>query len=242
MIWITGMWDNWDPTGGQVRGVERQKDETHPFLSRSKVSNTLNEPEMYDFVDISNNNAQDGEVHYRSALFVRERIRKSGMIRPINNVKVYGGTIYEAWTKAWAGSFKDGEERFWRNLFAGHASIRFHRPPSGIGLNPVAQQHIKSMRMLTDSLDLFRHVPFTSLLSAREPNEAFCLAIPGEEYALYFPAAGEVEIDIAAGLYVLRWLHIRSSVWRNAKTTENLQTISTPDNDQWVVWIRRRRG
>lgn len=238
-IYITEMWDNWDPTGGRVVGVRRQEDETHPFLDRSKVANTLNAPELYDFLDISNNNAQNGEVHYQSALFARNRVEQTGIVRPINNVKVYGGTIYEEWTKDWAGSFKDGEERFWRNLFAGHASIRFHRPPYGIGLNAIAQHHVNSMRMLTDSMDLFRHVPSTGLLTDREPNEAFCLSIPGEEYTVYFPGEGTVTIDASTGMYFLRWLHIRSSTWRNPIAVENPKTLTTPDKDQWVVWMKR---
>ena len=239
-IYITEMWDNWDPTNGNVEGVRHQEDATHPFLGRSKVANTINSPELYDFVDISNNNAQNGEVHYRSALYVRNLIERTENIRPINNVKIYGGTIYEPWTRDWAGSYKDGEERFWRNVFAGHASVRFHRPPYGHGLSPVAQQHIKSMRMLTDSLDIFNHVPATDSLSKREPNEAFCLAIPGSEYAVYFPAHGHVELSAEPGTYEMRWLHIRSSTWRNAENVKNPSVLETPDNDQWVVMLRKK--
>ncbi len=239
-IYVTEMWDNWDPTGGQVEGVRRQDDESHPFLDRSSISNTLNAPDIYDYLDVANNNAQNGEIHYLSALFVRDRVKRTGIIRPVNNVKIYGGTIYEEWTKDWAGSFKDGEERFWRDLFAGHASVRFHRPPYGLGLNPVARHHIQSMRMLTDSMDLFRHVPSNGLLPERDPNEAFCLAIPGEEYVVYFPGGGEVTIDAVPGRYVSRWLHLRSSVWRNPSEIENPSGLSTPDNDQWVVCMKRQ--
>ncbi len=237
-IYITEMWDNWDPTEGQVEGVRRQEDVTHPFLGRSKVSNTINAPELYDFLDISNNNAQNGEVHYQSGLFVRKWVEETGIIRPINNVKIYGGTIYEEWTKDWAGSFKDGEERFWRNLFAGHASVRFHRPPYGIGLNHVAQNHIRSMRMLTDSMDLFHHVPSTHLLYEREPNEAFCLSIPGREYVFYFPGQGSVYVELPPGKHSIRWLHIRSSTWRNPIELKDPLLISTPDNDQWAAFMR----
>lgn len=238
-IFITEMWDNWDPTDGNVEGVRQQEHASHPFLGRSKVANTINAPELYDFVDISNNNAQNGEVHYKSALYVRNWIEKTGKIRPVNNVKIYGGTIYETYTRDWAGSYKDGEERFWRDAFAGHASIRFHRPPFGQGLNVNAQFHIRSMRMLTDSMDLFKHEPANHLLSDRSDNEAFCLAMPGNEYALYFPGEGKVKLDVDKGLYEMRWLHIRSATWRNAQNIENPEIIETPDNDQWVVLIRK---
>ncbi|NBC03915.1 MAG: hypothetical protein GVY20_09460 [Bacteroidetes bacterium] len=238
-IYITEMWDNWDPTDGNVEGVRNQEDATHPFLERSKVANTINAPEFYDFVDISNNNAQNGEVHYRSSLYVRNWVERTSNVRPVNNVKIYGGTIFEEYTKDWAGSYKDGEERFWRNVFAGHASVRFHRPPHGHGLSALAQHHIKSMRMLTDSLDFFHHQPSNDMLEEREPNEAFSLAIPGEEYALYFPGKGSIHLNAKPGTYEMRWLHIRSSTWRNPKKIENPAIIKTPDNDQWALWLKK---
>jgi len=239
-IFITEMWDNWDPTGGNVEGVRQQEHATHPFLGRSKVANTIQAPGLYDYIDVSNNNAQNGEVHYLSALYVRNWMERTGIIRPINNVKIYGGTIYEDYTRDWAGSYKDGEERFWRDVFAGHASVRFHRPPYGHGLSPVAQHHIRSMRMLTDSLDFFNHAPASELLKEREPNEAFCLAYRAQEYAIYFPGEGEVKLLTDPGLHEMRWLHIRSSTWRNPEEVTDPAMIATPDNDQWVVWIGKK--
>ncbi len=238
-IFITEMWDNWDATDGNVKGVRQQEHASHPFLDRSKVANTINSPQLYDFVDISNHNAQNGEVHYQSGLYVRNWIEKTGNIRPINNVKIYGGTIYKPYTRDWAGSYKDGEERFWRDAFAGHASIRFHRPPHGQGLSVNAQHHVKSMRMLTDSMNFFQHKPANQFLSDRSDNEAFCLAIAGKEYALYFPGQGKVKLEAEKGFYEMRWLHIRSATWRDPQTVENPGIIETPDNDQWAVLIRK---
>ena len=43
-------------------------------------------------------------------------------IRPINNIKIYGADGGRF------GSTQDGLERFWRNIFGGFASARFHRP------------------------------------------------------------------------------------------------------------------
>ena len=80
------MWDNWDPTDNKVPGVRQQEHETHLFLIRSKVSNTINAPEIYDFIEVSNNNAQNGEIHYLSAKFVRDEIEISKIIRPINSL------------------------------------------------------------------------------------------------------------------------------------------------------------
>lgn len=51
----------------------------------------LQKDTYYDFIDISNNNGQMGQVHYETGLWVRNHIAKKGIVRPINNVKIYGG-------------------------------------------------------------------------------------------------------------------------------------------------------
>jgi hypothetical protein len=248
-ILVTEMWDNFDPSNGIVKGAHSQHTSlggwyaqymNNELSKRSGSKNTINDPESYQFIDISNHNAQRGEVHYQTGLFVRNYIGYAGMIRPINNVKIYGGMMFPGMEGMyWTALHKDGEERFWRNIFAGHASVRFHRPDYGLGLNHVAQHHIKSMRMLTDSMDFFRHEPSTHLLSEREENEAFCLAIPGREYALYFPGKGEVLINAEPGEYEIRWLQIRSSHWGGENIMELPGRLRTPSDDQWAVLIRK---
>ncbi len=249
-IYVTQMWDNWDPTNGLVPGAVTQgphlggwyAENTNPELSEwAKPSNTVNDPESYQFVDISNNNAQKGEVHYQTSLFIRNVVQYSANPRPVNNVKIYGGlmnTLHQD-TYHWTGLHKDAEERFWRNIFAGHASARFHRPDFGLGLNHVAQHHIQSMRMLTDEMDFFHHKPANHLLLNREENEAYCIAKEGEEYAIYFTGRGEMELDLPEGEYEVRWLQVRSSQWSPAQTILNPDTLKTPSDDQWAVFLKR---
>ena len=86
--------------------------------------------------------------------------------RPLNHVKIYGadsGTY---------GTDRDAVERFWRSLLGGAASIRFHRPPSGIGLNELARANLRSARMLLAEYDLFHATPDAEsrLLTEREPT------------------------------------------------------------------------
>jgi hypothetical protein len=249
-IYVTEMWDNWDPTNGLVPGAVDQHPDlggwyaqyTNPEMSKwAKPSNTINDPDTYQFVDISNNNAQRGEVHYITALFVRNHVLFSGNPRPVNNVKIYGGMMNTLGQDGefWTGFHKDGEERFWRNIFAGHASVRFHRPDYGLGLNHVAQHHIKSMRMLSSEMDFFRHKPANHLLKNREKNEAYCLAIEGEEYAIYFTGKGEIELSIPDGQFQLKWLQIRTSQWSVVQTPEYPGKLKTPSDDQWVVFIAK---
>jgi hypothetical protein len=232
------MWNNWDPTDGGVPGAETQDSATHPYLGRSKAANTVHDTVSYDFLDIGNNNAQNGEMHYLTGLYMRNWVSRSGKIRPINNVKVYGGTEWNEWNINYAGTFRDGIERFWRNIFAGHASTRFHRPPHGHGLSETAQANLRSARMLTDSMDLFNHAPHPELLNNREPNEAFCLAIPGREYALFYTNGGEVGLNAPQGRYSIGWLDIMNSQWTGSAEMSSLDRLAAPDTGYFAVFIR----
>ena len=175
---------------------------SHPFHHA-----TFDYPEIYSFVDISQNNHQTGQNHWDNAQKQREKI--ADKVRPLNNVKVYGADGGRF------GGDRDGQERFWRNIFGGLASARFHRPEAGLGLNTKAQANIKSMRMLTDKMNIFTCEPHNDLLSGREDNEAYCTANPGKEYAVYFTNGGEVLLDVTGvdGDITVRWLNIMTSQW-----------------------------
>jgi pimeloyl-ACP methyl ester carboxylesterase len=60
-----------------------------------------------------------------------------------------------------------------------------------LGLSEDAQIHIKSLRLLTDAMNVFVCEPRNDLLGDRSPNEAYCLAEPGRQYAVYFPDGGQ---------------------------------------------------
>ncbi len=146
------------------------------FLSDEQVS-LLRDRQHYDFFEISQNNANNGQRHYDHIVHIRSQVGAQPI--PINNVKIFGGDIGR-----WTTSVEEGTQRFWRNVFGGCASSRFHRPgPShhffAIGLSELAQVHICSMRMITDAMSVFVCEPRNSLLDERSPNEAYCLAQPG---------------------------------------------------------------
>ena len=209
---LTEMWDNWDPTDGQVPGAIRNAVEIDPLVFRSTPLNCLKQPDVYTFSDISNHNAQSGETHYRTGLWFWRKVREEGRIWPVHCDKMYGGDE----VTEYSGTRRDGLERFWRNLFAGFAGCRFHRPPSGLGLDPEAQAHLRSMRQLTDALDVFTCEPHPELLSDRQENTAFCLADPGRAYAVVFVNRGSCSLDISVmtgKALQIRWLDIASSQW-----------------------------
>jgi hypothetical protein len=179
---------------------------------------TFDHPETYSFVDISQNNHQVGQAHWdnmqRARAYLFER-----RVRPINNVKIYGADTGPY------GTERDGLERFWRNMFGGMASARFHRPPAGLGLSETAQAHIQSARMLDGAVNVFACEPHNDLLSQREENEAYCMAClapaspTGQEAALFFTRPGSVVLDTSAmrGDRVVRWLDIARRTWLDAQ-------------------------
>jgi hypothetical protein len=189
-IYTTEMWDPWD-------------------LDHVAHRETFDHPEIYDFVDMSQNNHQTGDAHWNNGLTQIQRLKNNNMLRPLNNVKVYGND---------GGRHKTTQnaiESFMRNMLFGAASTRFHRPTSGQGLNGIAQHVIKSARSYINQSDFFNAKPSNHLLSEREDNEAFCRAIEGKEFAVYFPDGGQVQLKttIKDGEISIKWLDVLSSEW-----------------------------
>lgn len=246
-IYVTEMWDSWDPSGGAVEGAIVQDtslggwfaDYQDPHIHETaNFLFTFEDTISYQFIDVANNNAQKGETHYRTAHWVRNAVLNSGKIRPINNVKIYGGDR----DNIWAGSHQDGKERFWRDIFAGHASVRFHRPPSGIGLSEEAQYQIRSARKFTSSIDFFNLVPHNDLLSEREPNEAFCLAKEDlDEIAVYFPAGGSVRLDNVSGTYKLSKISISQSAQSDMEAMELPGRLENSLHEDCVIILKRSK-
>ena len=214
----TEMWDPWD-------------------LSDEKHKATFDHPETYSFCDISQNNHQKRQRHWDNAQKIRAKLTP---IRPINNIKIYGADGGRF------GSTRDGLERFWRNIFGGFASARFHRPDSGVGLSKIAQAHLKSMRMITDEIDVFTCEPHNELLSNREDNEAYVFAHPGKEYIVYFTNGGSVDLNLSADgktdaeTVSVRWLYINNSKWK--PTTEipfsESITLTAETKAHWAVLVQ----
>jgi hypothetical protein len=208
------------------------------FESEEQVR-LLHDREHYDYFELSQNNANNGQRHYDMILSIRNQVLDQP--KPLNNVKIYGGEI-----GSWTTSVEEGIRRFWRNVFGGCASARFHRPgPAhhffGIGLSGLAQTHILSARTFTDAMDLFACEPRNKLLSDREPNEAYCLAQPGKQYAVYFPNGGSVTLDVSAatGTLEIRWLDIARGAWQPARRVAGGGTVrlKAPDTGHWAVLI-----
>jgi len=189
-IYTTEMWDPWN-------------------LEHVAHRETIDHPEIYDFVDISQNNHNSGDVHWSNGLKQIKRLKSMNYLRPLDNVKVYGNDEGRHQTT------QNAIESFVRNVLFGAASTRFHRPTSGQGLNDIAQHVIQSMRLYINQADFFNAIPSNHLLSERDENEAFCRATEGKEYAVYFPKGGEVKLTTTTenGEISIKWLDILGSTW-----------------------------
>jgi hypothetical protein len=188
-VCVTEMWDDWD-------------------LRAERHKRTFDHPELYDFVDVSQNNHIKGQQHWDNFQYVRRYL--SNRPRPMNSVKIYGAD-----GNKFGHTDQDGIERFWRLLLGGAAAARFHRPDSGLGLNAKAVACLRAARKLESQIPLWSLTPANELLADREPNEAYLAANPGTAYALYFPAGGQVEVDFSGAKGTLRisWIDIATGEW-----------------------------
>ena len=95
--------------------------------------------------------------------------------------------------------------------------------------------------MLTDAMEMHRCQPRLDLLTMRDANEAYLSCEVGRQYALYFPAGGEVTLDLSQtrGKLSARWLDIARSRW---KTPTRLPAgrparLAAPGTGDWAILI-----
>ncbi len=213
---ITEMWDAHD-----------LRDEQH--------RRTFDHPDRYAYVDVSQNNHQKGQAHWDNFQWVRQHL--AARPRPMNTVKTYGadGGPY--------GTDHDGLARWWRHLIGGAAAVRFHRPPSGLGLSAKAQASVRAARGLTGRVALWDMAPANALLSGREEDGAYLSAEPGRQYALFFPRPGSVGLDLQphGGGFQLQWWDIQTGEAGPAQpvTGGRVITLLTPGAGLWAATLTR---
>lgn len=204
----------------------------------------------FNYCDISQNNGVVGQEHYDNILWFRVKVLEH-YARPINHVKAYcfDWPIGREYRERIPGTGREAVARLWRAVFAGSASFRFHRMTqfaqsgmySGLGLNDVVQAHLRSMRLFLDNIMLFSMEPHNDLLTDRAEDEAYCLAEPGSQYAVFFSGNGDLSIvlDLSSAREILRWrwLNVAKNFWVEESTTESKDkcTLRPPGPGQWVV-------
>ncbi|MEX2263218.1 MAG: Ig-like domain-containing protein [Bryobacteraceae bacterium] len=75
-------------------------------------------------------------------------------------------------------------------------------------------------------------------------GRAFCLARPGETYALYLPSGGSVTVDLTAGnRYQVDWFDPRAGGWKQEPAVAGgTQTLAPPGSGDWALRLRRIQG
>ncbi|MDR8389680.1 hypothetical protein NC796_00935 [Aliifodinibius sp. S!AR15-10] len=197
------------------------------LLPGNSVRHVMTNRDLYSFVEVSQNNQNAagtvGYKHYENLLHWRNMInaQQEGPM-PMNNVKVYGVGVGE---NTAAGTEQEAIERFWRNIFAGSASARFHRPGGGrwgLGLTEKAQRTITAASMFLDEFDVFNAKPYEGCETIGNSIRAdYCLANVGKEYAVYFPD-GRSTVAVDPWVYMeevtVKWLNLTSGEWEKEET------------------------
>ncbi|HKJ79545.1 MAG TPA: putative collagen-binding domain-containing protein, partial [Prolixibacteraceae bacterium] len=198
---------------------------------------TFDNPELYDYCDVSQNNHQKGQSHWDNFQWVRNYI--SDHPRPINTVKTYGADTGDY------GKTKDGIERWWRHLIGGAASVRFHRPTAGLGLTNITMNSLYAAREIEKIVKFWEIEPGNELLLNREENEAYLASETGKNYVVFFPDVGETGIDLSAydSNFSLKWMNVRNGTWTEEKEIKGgtVITLTTPGENEWVAVVTIKR-
>lgn len=219
---FTEMWDAWHVADPQHRA-------------------TLDHPELYSFVDASQNSHLPGERNWTNAQWLWARLYDRPP--PLNSTKVYGAdTVADKWP---GEDTAHGVDTFWRNLVGGFASTRFHRPPHGIGLSPLAAAQLRAVRGWLERYDLFAGEPDSTfrLFARRGPNQAYANVVADRAWTLFFPAGGEVELRLRAGPEVaMAWCDLADASWqpevRLAEASPGVHRLATPAAGRWLAVLR----
>ena len=195
------------------------------FDPDNSVRRVMTNRDIYTFAEVSQNN-QDalgpvGKKHWDNLLFWSRMISMNDEgPMPINNEKVYGQGVG---LNTAAGTEKEAVERFWRNIFGGAASTRFHRPEMqgetwgwGIGISERAQQTLRAVNMFLKEFDIFNAEPYEAIKTVGNSVDSYCLADMGRAYALYFPG-GRATVHLDPWVHMervsVKWLDVAALTW-----------------------------
>jgi hypothetical protein len=191
-IYITQMWDDWDV-----------KSATH--------KRTINHPERYGFIDISQNSQLTGFTNWENAQYVFNYIKDNP--RPVNSTKIYGSD-----SGSWLSRGIDTEhamQTFFRNVIGGFASSRFHRPPSGLGLSQASINCLRTVRKAESLVKIWDTDPRMDLLKTDENNQVYLAAKEGDACLLYFTGPWKCSLDLTgqSGKFTAKWISIETGEW-----------------------------
>ncbi len=221
---VTEMWDPWD-------------------LSDPVHDRTFGNPQLYRFADVSQNNHNDGDLHWSHLQSRWHAVAKEP--RPLNMVKIYGAD-----GNKFGHSNDEAIGRFWRGLLGGAAALRFHRPPSGLGLSTISRTQIAAARCLFDVVPPWELRPDSdfSCFGNRKPDHSYC-AVSESAIVIYLPRGGTVSVRLDRSVRVY-WLDLERAAWvddpEDPKSKESppcvpdggFVTVIAPSEDHWVAVLK----
>ncbi len=138
-----------------------------------------------------------------------------------------------------------GSRRSWWAVFLGGGIWESILPVRG-GYSEYGPQwrQLALARQFMESIPAHRMFPANHLVVK---GEAFCLARPGEFYALYLPDGGEIELNLPAGnRYRLEWFDPRAVAvppWTEAvEIGGGLRRLAAPGPGDWAARIEKITG
>jgi hypothetical protein len=217
--------------------------------SQSKyIAYYFSNPQIYDYINVSQVNSRHrDETHWEKIKWIADEAKRKGFL--MNMSKLYGNDLTHAWDEWKPGDTDNAIEEWWRNLVAGVASVRFHRPLSGIGLSEESKACISATRKIESLIKFWNVDPRLDLLSEREPDEAYLAARPGEEYILYFThnGGGSVGLNLekySGSEFNITWVNIDTAVSKEGSKIAGgeIVTINRPDDSaHWVAAIYKAK-
>ncbi len=209
----------------------------------------LNHRSTYDYVDISQANSRHAdEEHWNKVQWIADAAAKVDPPYLLHMTKLYGNDIAldgKPWSRFRPGDSENAIEEWWRNLLAGVAGVRFHRPTAGIGLCAASRNCIGATRKVETLVKFWDVEPRLDLLTDRDPDEAYLAADPGSKYILYFTKSGGGSVGLKLDSYPdttfkLRWIDVDTGDWGSATTISGGSTVTIDrpsDSSHWVAVI-----
>jgi hypothetical protein len=226
-------------------------DDVYEAENSRVLSYQLNSRDKYDYVDASQVNSRHrDEAHWEKVKWIADAASKTTPPCLLHMTKIYGNDLAldgQPWSRFRPGDSDNGIEEWWRDLIAGVAGARFHRPTSGIGLSAAAKSCIRATRKVESRVKFWDVEPRLDLLTNRQSDEAYLAADPGKAYILYFTKNGGGSVGLKLDGYPettfeLHWVNIGTGNWGPATTISggNTVTIDRPnDSSHWVAAIFR---
>ena len=225
--------------------------EVYRVESSRKLAYQLNNRDRYHYIDVSQVNSRyaDEEHWVKVEWLVREAMAADPPWL-LHMTKIYGNDIAlenDPWGGFRPGDSDNAIEEWWRNLIAGVAGVRFHRPTSGIGLSDDAKHCIRATREVETRVKLWDVEPRLDLLTDRQSDEAYLAADPGNSYILYFTQNGGGSVglkldDYPETTFHLNWVDVSTGSQGPSMTLSGGSTVAIDrpdDSSHWVATIVR---